>query len=181
MVDFTGGTWRSLVDGSEVVAIPDSVVERPEDNTNSTTSNACGIIISSDVEFNDQIQVEISSNFVNDEIDELHIDEYDLSNNEHIERIATKDGSNREPNEIVTFDLSSPIDDRNEFAITASTTGNTNNHAFLDPADPPYVSTDEDLKIEAGVVADDPVFADGPDNENDRVSNFERVGNINLS
>ena len=26
MVDFTGGTWRSLIDGSEVVAIPDSAV-----------------------------------------------------------------------------------------------------------------------------------------------------------
>ena len=28
MVDFTGGTWRSLIDGSEVSAIPDSVVAR---------------------------------------------------------------------------------------------------------------------------------------------------------
>ena len=26
MVDFTGGTWRSLIDGSEVVAIPDSAI-----------------------------------------------------------------------------------------------------------------------------------------------------------
>ena len=28
MVDFTGGTWRSLIDGSEVSAIPDSVVDQ---------------------------------------------------------------------------------------------------------------------------------------------------------
>jgi len=27
MVDFTGGTWRSLIDGSEVIAIPDIVAE----------------------------------------------------------------------------------------------------------------------------------------------------------
>jgi len=26
MVDFTGGTWRSLIDGSEVIAIPDSAI-----------------------------------------------------------------------------------------------------------------------------------------------------------
>ena len=32
MVDFTGGTWRSLIDGQEVSAIPDSVVSRPDDN-----------------------------------------------------------------------------------------------------------------------------------------------------
>ena len=31
MVDFTGGTWRSLIDGSEVSGIPDTVVLRPED------------------------------------------------------------------------------------------------------------------------------------------------------
>ena len=30
MVDFTGGTWRSLIDGSEVSAIPDSVVDSLE-------------------------------------------------------------------------------------------------------------------------------------------------------
>ena len=33
MVDFTGGTWRSLIDGSEVSDIPDSVVDNFEDAT----------------------------------------------------------------------------------------------------------------------------------------------------
>ena len=32
MVDFTGGTWRSLIDGSEVSAIPDAFVNRGSDN-----------------------------------------------------------------------------------------------------------------------------------------------------
>ena len=48
MVDFTGGTWRSLIDGSEVSAIPDSVVGRfnakDEDSTGplSTISDQVG-------------------------------------------------------------------------------------------------------------------------------------------
>jgi len=32
MVDFTGGTWRSLIDGEEVGAIPDSVVDNFNDD-----------------------------------------------------------------------------------------------------------------------------------------------------
>jgi len=43
MTDFTGGTWRSLVDGSEVSAIPDSVVSREEDDGDGTTSNQLGL------------------------------------------------------------------------------------------------------------------------------------------
>ena len=42
MVDFTGGTWRSLIDGSEVGAIPDSEVERWDfdEGSGSTASNS---------------------------------------------------------------------------------------------------------------------------------------------
>jgi len=32
MTDFTGGAWRSLIDGQGVVAIPNSVVSRPDDD-----------------------------------------------------------------------------------------------------------------------------------------------------
>ena len=32
MVDFTGGTWRSLIDGSEVSAIPDGLILYPEED-----------------------------------------------------------------------------------------------------------------------------------------------------
>ena len=44
MVDFTGGTWRSLIDGSEVVAIPDRVVNRAplDDGAGTTFSDAVG-------------------------------------------------------------------------------------------------------------------------------------------
>ena len=43
MVDFTGGTWRSLIDGSEVSAIADSVVCRTADDDSSQTSSPRGL------------------------------------------------------------------------------------------------------------------------------------------
>ena len=44
MVDFTGGTWRSLIDGSEVSAIPDTVVDRfpADEGGGQTLANSIG-------------------------------------------------------------------------------------------------------------------------------------------
>ena len=55
MVDFTGGTWRSLIDGSEVSAIPDSVVLQPKTNDlDQFTGDTDSFEIQTSVSFGDE-------------------------------------------------------------------------------------------------------------------------------
>lgn len=63
MTDFTGGTWRSLVDGNEISAIPDSVVSRESDDSTDTVSGgtAYGMEFTTSVEWL-EIGGEISAN-----------------------------------------------------------------------------------------------------------------------
>jgi len=61
MTDFTGGEWRSLVDGQVINGIPDSVVSRTSDNSSNPTTEKFGVRINSDVEW-PSIGATISSN-----------------------------------------------------------------------------------------------------------------------
>jgi len=69
MVDFTGGVWRSLVDGEKVSAITDSVVSRSADTNTQTASSAeAGIQFTTSQTWPDfQAQISGNTNTASDE------------------------------------------------------------------------------------------------------------------
>ena len=109
MVDFTGGTWRSLVDGAEISAIPDSEVDSFEQYEPGGDNNL------SDNYFGDTGNFEIHTDSdpvspIYDSTQSLHVEESDGTN----VAIGSQTGLDNYPEVGDTFELYVYIQDATE-------------------------------------------------------------------
>jgi hypothetical protein len=147
MVDFTGGVWRSLVDGEKVSAITDSVVSRPDDDDQQSLSIKIGIQIKSDVEW-PQIGGRISANVSNPT--RAYI--YRVSDEKEL---VSKDISGLSAGDTFFVDLEpniQPFDGTTatEYRFLLDANGNTWTAGRLNNTSYPYVSSDGNLEITSG-------------------------------
>ena len=153
MVDFTGGTWRSLIDGSEVGAIPDSVVSRPDDD--STTSFIVDAGIEIQVKSNwPSIGARVSNNssgttraYLLDADDGSLIDDVDISELSSGDAFTFKDVG---------------LQDGEKYFITLDAEGSSYTLGFAeDEENYPYTSDDVDItdRVEDGSVKSGQIWA----------------------
>ena len=168
--------WRSIIDGVLLPsAIPDSLVERSDDDSSSLTDVESGTVIGTSQEWS-KIQVEISSNTdreENDSFTDFKIYEYDLENETDLGLIHSQDVGDFESGDVITFDLDNKLDAEGVYAITIDQTADEN-RGYLDVEDEdlPIVSDDGDLEILDGI--------DNYPQSRNRLYHFRKIGNINL-
>ena len=137
MTEFT--TWRSLVDGEEISAIPDSVVSRPDDNDSVSDDPSRGLVINPNSTFQ-SVGVEISTNTSGVSRARL----YDYDADQYIETVDVSDLSAGD-----AFKFDSEIKQGQDYGLEADNDGSSYTIGFNDGAtDYPY--TGEDIDIVAG-------------------------------
>ena len=160
MTEFT--EWRSLVDGERISAIPDSVVERPDDDSSNSETDARGLKFTT-TEFWPDFQGRISS--LTSDVSTAYITETDGS------IIDTVDISDLSSGEVFTFteiDLPS-----GEYIITLDNDGNSYTNGRYDETDQyPYTSDDGVLTLDNGIFNE-------TSETNDVAYNIKEIGNIN--
>jgi len=144
MTDFTGGAWRSLIDGQEVGAIPDTSIARDPDTDSfgASSSNKLGIRIRTSQEWR-EFDAKISSNTSN-------ATEAIIRTTEPTPTVMdTVDISGFSAGDIFTFDNSDlNIDTEYDLLLTASSTWTS---GFVLNPTPPFTSADGNLEIINGV------------------------------
>ena len=165
MVDFTGGTWRSLIDGSEVSAIPDTVVSRPDDDSTGNSENADGVAIATSQEWV-SIGAELSSKVGDGGTFPSRARLYDLSADSFLDTI---DISSLSAGDTFTFNDVN-LEANSEYIISLDNDGNEYTRGILD-ASFPYTSGDGNLEIIAG-------SSDGTTKRDDFAFNIVKVGNV---
>jgi len=143
MTDFTGGTWRSLVDGAEVFAIPDAVVSRPADNDTSIgPTDAFGLQIETAVDW-PQIGARLSTNTSG--VTRAYI--YRVSDGT---LLGDADISSLSAGDTFTVDLNSPLTTGETYNFVVDAEGSEYDRGYNNNASFPYVSSDGDLSIVNG-------------------------------
>ena len=163
MTEFT--TWRSLVDGAEISAIPDSEVSRPDDidNASRTTDDFQGIKIETSVEW-PEIGVEISSQ--TDNVSRVQV--YRV-NDEKLMGETT--GLNLSGGDTAIIDLDDNLQEDTTYSIVGNNPDEDWTTGFTD-SDPgfPFVSNDDNLSIVDGAI--------NKTDSNVRARAFVTVGNV---
>ena len=144
MTEFT--TWRSLVDGDEISAIPDTSVSRDPDNTQGDDfSTAHGIKIETNVEW-PEFDGEISSQT------EGHIKAkiWRIVDGDDNVQIGEKDVSDLSAGDSFRVDLDENMVDGPTYAFELGDPDGSFDPGFDDDPDFPYESEDGDLSIVGG-------------------------------
>jgi len=111
MTEFT--TWRSLVDGAEISAIPDSVVERPEDDGTGQTRQTSGVIFKSTEEW-PEIGAKVSAN----EDDDANVAEvYRIEDDDSTTLIGQLEETDIKAGFEFSVELDEPVDTEHEHLI----------------------------------------------------------------
>ena len=166
MSDFT--TWRSLVDGEEIGVIPDSLIERDDDNNDTTQSDKQGTLISFESNWPD-FQSEISNN--SDQFTVAEIFEWNGGDGNE-ELLESVDVSSKESGDVVTFE-SVNLEPETDYAITLDNEDGDVVAGYNDEIGVELESDDGEIKTTAGV--------QGSDTNPNNVFCWTKLGNIDLS
>ena len=165
MTEFT--TWRSLVDGEEISAIPDSVVSRPDDNDNfDSSSSKLGVQFETEVEW-EKIGAEISSNTSGF----THAYVYRVADSE---LMGSVDISSLSAGSEFTVDLSKNIGSGESYNFVVDADGDSFSPGLYNNSSFPYDSDDSNLKIVQGAIG---VDGDHPSNS----YTLKRIGNVGFN
>ena len=142
MTEFT--TWRSLVDGAEISAIPDSVVSRDPDDDSDGQTPAFGLKVETNVEWN-EIGGRLSQNvsgvtraYIYRESDEELLGDIDIS------ALSADD--------TFTIDLDPVMTSGETYNFVVDAEGSSYTRGFDSAPDFPYTSPDGDLSLVGGAL-----------------------------
>jgi len=141
MTDFTGGEWRSLVDGSTVSAIPDSVVSRDADGGSTSSGDTKrGVRISVSQEW-PEFGAELSSQTGSDPT-RAYI--YDVSDGT---LMGDTDITSLSGGDTFTIDLDTPLQAGNDYNFVVDAEGSGYSLGENTSPSYPYTSADGNLEI----------------------------------
>ena len=171
MSDFT--TWRSLVDGEEIGVIPDSLLTRDDDNTDSTGTVEAGVIFELSERWQDRFDIELSTG------GDVAFTEARIREESDRSIVASKDISDKSGGDQVAIPLDEDLQAEKDYTIGLATDGTVDTGA-LDNVDYPVSSDDGVIEVKTGIRID---VDDGStiSTDSDRFWAIKQMGNLGLS
>ena len=162
--------WFSLFDGQILVDIPDAVAVRPDDDDAEDRDDAFGLRITTEVEWDDRIGAEISSNTSGATRAIIYrVSDSTIMGQTDISDLASGD--------TFTLELDNPLEpfddsDATRYQFVVDANGSTYTRGFATEPNFPFTSDDGDLSIVGGAFESD--IGDA------HANCLKRVGNVGL-